>query len=395
MVKTNKYAQLLVISMNRIRRPRSIPNFTSFLVFTFLVGTLFSTNAFAQFLPYSKEWPNTEFDNRVVELSEIKSGGVPKDGIPAIDKPEFISVDFASNWLNTNEPVIVLDILGQARAYPLQILIWHEIVNETFNNRHVAVTFCPLCNASIVFDRNLDGTILDFGTTGRLRHSDLVMYDRQTESWWQQITGNGIVGIYAGVKLAQLPSQITSFGEFANAYPHGEVLSRDTGFSRKYGLNPYRGYDDINNNPFFIDQTDPRLPAMERVLNVSVNNRHRVYPFSVFKEETVINDKFNGVPLVIFSKNDAASALDQANISQSRIIPSAAAFRRDVNDQVLTFEQRDGAYYDLESGSKWNLFGHAIEGPLAGLQLKDIASGLHFAFAWLVFHPDSDIYQAN
>ena len=149
---------------------------------------LIPASSYAQFLSEAREWPNTDFNNRIVELSEIMSGGVPKDGIPAVDDPEFISIQFASEWLDPQEPVIVLDILGQARAYPLQILIWHEIVNDKLNDRYVAVTFCPLCNASIVFDRNLNGEILDFGTTGRLRHSDLVMYDRQTESWWQQIT---------------------------------------------------------------------------------------------------------------------------------------------------------------------------------------------------------------
>ena len=206
----------------------------------------------AQFLAHAREWPNTDFSNTTIDISEVISGGVPKDGIPAIDDPEFVSVESAMKWLDPLEPVIVLDILGVSKAYPLQILIWHEIVNDKLNDRYVAVTFCPLCNASIVFDRNLDGTILDFGTTGRLRHSDLIMYDRQTESWWQQITGQGVVGDFAGVELQRLPAQIVSFGEYQVAYPQGSVLSRDTGFRRDYGENPYRGYDNINNQPFLL-----------------------------------------------------------------------------------------------------------------------------------------------
>ena len=357
---------------------------------------LIPTSSYAQFLSEAREWPNTDFDNRIVELSEIMSGGVPKDGIPAIDDPEFISIESASKWLDPQEPVIVLDILGQARAYPLQILIWHEIVNDKLNDRYVAVTFCPLCNASIVFDRNLNGEILDFGTTGRLRHSDLVMYDRPTESWWQQITGRGLIGDYAGVNLERLPTQIVSYEEFRSAYPQGEVLSRDTGFRRKYGTNPYRGYDNINNIPFLLsDPADPRLPAMERVVNVSVGTNHRVYPFSVFEDEPVINDKFNTIPLVVFSKNDAASPLDGRTISESRIIPSATVFRRQIDDLLLTFEERDGAFYDLETGSQWNIFGQAIAGELAGENLRDIENGQHFAFAWLVFHPESEIYGIN
>ena len=348
----------------------------------------------AQSSPRFKDWPNTDFENSVIDLSEIRSGGPPKDGIPSIDHPEFVPVDSAVKWLNLREPVIVLDILGEAKAYPLQILIWHEIVNDMLNDRFVAVTFCPLCNASIVFDRNLDGEILDFGTTGNLRKSDLVMYDRQTESWWQQLTGSGIVGHYAGVDLDLLPSQITSFEQFALAYPEGQVLSRDTGFRRNYGDNPYRGYDDINNVPFLLsDPADSRLPAMERVVNISVNGKHRVYPFSVFGEEPVINDKFNGVSVVIFSMDDAASALDERSIADSRIIPSATVFRRQLGDHLLDFEKRDdGNFYDVQTGSQWNLFGQAVAGPLHGEELIDVTNGVHFAFAWLAFHPESEIY---
>ena len=382
--------------MKYIHQFASTLTYLPLLVTIFCIELFASANASAQFLSDKREWPNTDFDNRVIELSEIQSGGVPKDGIPAIDDPEFVSVDAAMQWLDENEPVIVLKILGKARAYPLQILIWHEIVNDVLNGKPVAVTFCPLCNASIVFNRNLDGEILDFGTTGRLRNSDLVMYDRQTESWWQQITGHGIVGIYAGVRLTRLTSQITSFREFAEAYPDSDVLSRDTGFSRRYGVNPYRGYDDINNSPFFrVDLEDDRLPPMERVLNVTVNNRHRVYPFSAFKSEPVINDNFNGVPVVIFSKPDAASALDGADISKSKIIPSATAYRREINDLVLSFERDDESFFDRETGSRWNLFGQAVQGELAGIQLPTVDSGLHFAFAWLVFYPDSDIYMSE
>lgn len=384
--------------MNRINvsvSARLVPFLVLLVTSTILWLTL--SAAEAQRFSFTRDWPNTDFDNSVINLAEIRSGGVPKDGIPAIDYPEFVSVEAATNWLNPREPVIVLDILGEAKAYPLQILIWHEIVNDTLNGRHVAATFCPLCNASIVFDRNLDGEILDFGTTGNLRNSDLVMYDRQTESWWQQITGSGIVGLYAGVELSILPSQITSFEQFKAAYPQGQVLSRDTGHRRNYGENPYRGYDDINNIPFLMsDPADPRLPAMERVINVGVNDRYRVYPFSTFREEQVINDKFNGVAIVVFSMNDAASALDGRKISDSRIIPSATAFRRQLGEHLLEFDVgEDGNFYDLQTGSQWNLFGQAIAGPLKGEKLVDVENGVHFAFAWLAFHPESEIYPGQ
>lgn len=379
------------INPNIFRHQLSI---LSVLIVTFSVMLV---DAQAQLFAPTRDWPNTDFDNSIVELSEVISGGVPKDGIPAVDAPRFVSAESAKVWLKPTEPVIVLDILGKAKAYPLQVLIWHEIVNDELNGRYVAVTFCPLCNASIVFDRNLDGTILDFGTTGRLRNSDLVMYDRQTESWWQQITGQGIVGDFAGVYLDRLPAQIVSFEQFAGAYPDAEVLSRDTGFHRSYGKNPYRGYDDINNIPFLMkDPADPRLPAMERVLNVTVGERHRIYPFSEFNHEPVINDTISGIPVVVLSMEDTASALDGGTIATSRIIPSATVYRRQLNERTLTFEQReDGLFYDLETGSQWNLFGQAVKGELLGEELNTVESGQHFAFAWLAFYPDSEIYRTN
>jgi len=358
----------------------------------FLGASLSQAQNFSQ----SRQWPNTDFDNSVIDLAEIMSGGVPKDGIPAIDSPQFVSIESAAKWLGPTEPVIALEVLGEARAYPLQVLIWHEIVNDVINGRYVAVTFCPLCNASIVFDRNVHGTVLDFGTTGNLRNSDLVMYDRQTESWWQQITGRGLVGQYAGALLSRLPAFIVSFEQFAVSYPESMVLSRETGFRRNYGSNPYRGYDDIDNIPFLLkDPVDPRLPAMERVVNVTVGNSHRLYPFSAFQTNPVINDTMQGIPLVVLSKPDAASPLDETSIANSKIIPSASAFRRQTKDRLLSFETHSERFFDLETGSEWNIFGEAIDGPLKGEQLDNIDSGIHFAFAWLVFHPESEIYSAN
>ena len=167
--------------------------------------------ALAQTAQDLAEWPKTDFSRRTVDLAEIESGGPPKDGIPAIDRPRFVGARAARAWLKPMEPVIVLRLGREARAYPIQILMFHEIVNDLVAGVPVAVTFCPLCNASIVFDRRVAGRVLDFGTTGRLRYSDLVMYDRQTESWWQQFTGKGIVGLFAGTKHARLPSEIVAF----------------------------------------------------------------------------------------------------------------------------------------------------------------------------------------
>jgi len=284
-------------------------------------------------------------------------------------------------------------------------MIYHEIVNDMINDKPVTVTFCPLCNASIVFDATVDGKPLNFGTTGRLRKSDLVMYDRQTESWWQQFTGTGIVGDFTGAQLKQLPSQIVSFDVFKTEFPDGEVLSKNTGALRPYGNNPYRGYDDINSSPFlFRDEIDPRLPPMERVLAVAKNagdgegaetqvldDSIQLVPFSVLENHPVIQLD----DIVVLATSSANSALDAASIVESRLVPSAAAFESSVSGAPVTLQlQENGRLVDAESGSEWSALGKALEGPRKGEQLKQVDRGVHFAFAWLAFNPEATLVQA-
>jgi len=357
------------------------------------IGWWFAKDLVYAQLPVSFEWPDTDFENTLVDLDEIQSGGPPKDGIPPVDDPQFDSVAEANKWLNPREPVVVVSIDGETKAYPIQILTWHEIVNDSVAGTPVTVTFCPLCNATIVFDRRKDGEVLDFGTTGRLRKSDLIMYDRQTESWWQQFTGQAIVGKMAGTVLDRLPASIVAYEDFRAAYPNSQVLSRRTGHSRAYGNNPYRGYDSIDDQPFlFFDPVDKRLPPMERVLDVSIGDTHKLYPFSVFKTEAIINDQVEDMPVVVFSRQGTLSALDGSVIADSRQVPSATAYDRRLDGNVLSFELHDGRIVDTQSGTRWNMFGTGIDGPLSGRQLDSAPGSVHFAFAWLAFNPDSEIY---
>lgn len=271
--------------------------------------------------------------------------------------------------------------------------MFHEIVNDVVGGQPVAVTFCPLCNASIVFDRRVAGALLDFGTTGKLRKSDLVMYDRQSESWWQQFTGKGIVGRCAGATLTQVPSTIASFHDFVKAYPQGRVLSRETGHVRAYGKNPYRGYDRIGDQPFlFRDPVDPPLPAMERVIGITRGGKTRVDPFAALAVKPVINDDVGGEPVVVFSHKELLSALDAETIRDSRRIPAAAAYSRKAGTRVLYFDSRDGRIVDRETGSQWDIFGRAVSGALKDTRLTPADGGVHFAFAWLAFHPQSEVY---
>ncbi len=347
--------------------------------------------------PFSTAGWQTDFSKRSVPWEEIVSGGVPKDGIPAIDAPQFESVQAADEWLEDPDPLILFEHGDTVRAYPLAILIWHEIVNDRVEELPIAVTFCPLCNASIVFDRRVDDTVLDFGVTGNLRHSDLIMYDRQTESWWQQLTGEAIVGTLTGRQLRFLPSQVIPWRDFRARFPDGQVLARpqrNGRFLRTYGRNPYVGYDSSGQPFLFLGKPDPRLPATERVLGLTTETRARAYPFSLLVQTRVLHDEFDDIPLVIFHISGMASALDAARISTGKDIGSVAVYDRRLGDRVLTFRP-DGEehFVDEQTGTRWNILGEAVAGPLQGSRLTPILHFDHFWFAWAAFFPDTELYR--
>jgi len=189
------------------------------------------------------EWPETDFEKTTVETwAEILSGGPPRDGIPALTDPAVLPAGDETRIAGT-EPVITLEIAGAPpRAYPVRYLMWHEIVNDTVGGVPVAVTFCPLCNSGITFDRRIAQGTLTFGVSGKLRNSDMIMYDRETESFWQQAIGIGIVGHFTGRTLTQLPSWMESWDEFSARNPQGLVMD-EPDHARSYGVNPYVGYD--------------------------------------------------------------------------------------------------------------------------------------------------------
>ncbi|MFP6767406.1 MAG: DUF3179 domain-containing (seleno)protein [Planctomycetaceae bacterium] len=189
---------------------------------------------------WQHEWPNTDFETTSVDLAVIFSGGPPKDGIPSIDDSDFVPVGEAD--LPDREPVIGFAVGDDIRAYPLRVLMWHKIVNDVVGGVPVAVTFYPLCNAAMVFDRR----VLGFGTTGKLRYSDLVTYDRQTESWWQQFLSEAIVSDMTGTRLKHLPARIESFAKFRERTPGSQVLTPGISFIRCYGRNPYEGCDSLS-----------------------------------------------------------------------------------------------------------------------------------------------------
>jgi hypothetical protein len=332
----------------------------------------------------------TDFARHSVPLASILPGGPPPDGIPPIDHPHYVSIAAAARFLAPLEPVIAVSTGGQARAYPLQILVWHEIVNDTLGGVPIAVTYCPLCNSAIVLDRRAAGRTLTFGTTGDLRNSDLVMWDRQTQSWWQQFDGRAIVGSLTGTQLTALDSQTLSFADFRARYPHGDVLSRDTGFERPYGQNPYEGYDtNPGSRPFdYGGRLDPRLPPIERVASITVGSDTVVVPFDTLRRHPVTAVTVGGVPSVVLFDPCVLSPLDEVKIADSRQVGTAAAFDRRLGARKLAFQPAGlGLMTDLATGSRWDITGRAVSGPLRGAQLRRLHDLNAFWFAVAAFLP--------
>ncbi len=328
-------------------------------------------------------------------IDGIVSGGPRKDGIPAIDQPRYVSMAQADGWLRPQEPVIQVEVGGVARAYPIQILIWHEIVNDELNGLPLAVTFCPLCNTAIVFQREVDGQVLDFGTTGRLRYSNLIMYDRQSESWWQQANGEAIIGDFTGTRLANYPALIVAWEDFKTAYPNGDVLSPDTGYTNPYGQNPYPGYDDINVSPFLYrgPQTPGQLPAMARVLTIELGNEAVAFPYSTLEEIGLVNSSVDSQAVLVLWQPGVVSPLQTSFTGAGRDVGAAAAYSRELDGLILNFYMENGNIYDEQTGSRWDLFGRAVAGDLAGAELHPIVAINHFWFSWAAFRPDTIIYQ--
>ena len=332
------------------------------------------------------------FPPPVIEPGDIVSGGPPPDGIPPIDDPVFASIADVDFIADDNEGVVVVEIDGDARAYPIQILIWHEIVNDEVGGVPVTITYCPLCNSAIVVERRLGDRLLDFGTSGELYQSALVMYDRQTESLWAHFTGQGLVGHYAGAQLALIPAQTLGYGAFVDAFPDGRVLTPDTGFSRRYGENPYVGYDDASTNPIggFISQPiDGRFAAKDRVVGIIDGGATFAVLLDDVAENGVVEIERPDRPLVVFHRSGLNSAIEDQLVSGGRDIGQSGVFVASAADgTALTFRRNGNEFVDDETGSTWNVLGRAVEGPLAGEQLEAVPLVDTFWFSWSTYQPD-------
>jgi hypothetical protein len=330
-------------------------------------------------------------DEPLVDPDDIISGGPPPDGIPPIDDPKFLAPEDAT-FLADREPVLAVEIDGDAKAYPLQIMTWHEIVNDEIAGVPVAVTYCPLCNTGIAFERpTIDGELLDFGTSGKVYNANLGTY-------WAQATGQALVGPYSGEQLEFVPARILSFGDWRDEHPDGLVLSLDTGHERPYGENPYVGLDTSERPFLFAGDLDERLPATSRVLGIARAGDIVAFPYESVAADAVdgwavVTEQVAGDPVVVFWKAGTYSALDTERIVSGRDVGAIAAYRPEADGRPLTFEVGRAGIVDRETESVWSILGRAVSGPLEGEQLVPELAIDSFWFDWAAFHPETRIWE--
>jgi len=353
-------------------------------------------------LPEGPSALNNPFDSLfpepLIDPAEILAGGPPPDGIPPIDVPRFVSVADADSWLSDTEPVLLVDIEGDVRVYPVQILIWHEIVNDVVGGVPIAVTYCPLCNSAITFDRTVRGVETTFGTSGSLYVANLVMYDRATESLWNQLDGRAVVGVLTGEVLDQIPSPMVSWAEVRDDRPDALVLDRNrTGAQRDYGTNPYTGLDDPDGQPFlFAGDIDARARAMQRIVALETNGVATAWTLDAIAGigATVTTGEAGGEPIVILWAPGQSSALEQPDIADGRDVGTVGVFSAALDDTTLEFAVNNGVIVDIGTGSEWNVLGEAKSGQFEGSQLTPIVFVRTFWFSWSTFRPDTTLIES-
>jgi hypothetical protein len=338
---------------------------------------------------------NDAFPEPLIDLDRVLSGGPPPDGIPPIDNPIFQTAA-AVDWLAPAEAVLALEIEGEARAYPIQVMTWHELVNDTIGDVPVTVSYCPLCNSALAYDRRVDDRILDFGTSGRLFNSSLVMYDRQTESLWTHFDATAVAGTLTGTHLTTYPISTVSWEDFRTAYPEGLVLTRNTGHNRGYGRNPYSGYDDPSTRPFLYDgDYDPRLDPKTRVVVVRDPDQPAVaLPLTDLLSAGVLEFDAHGRSLIAILDTGTASPLDRAGLADGYDQGAVGVFVDTLDGADVSLTRVDGGFLDAVSGLTFDVFGRALADSgtdVSGIELEPVEHLDTFWFAIAAFDSDVEI----
>ena len=344
----------------------------------FYYGESISQTTFTGESDASSELAMMETDGvkHLIPLDRIKGGGPPKDGIPSIDNPVFADVQ-SSQFMSDSDTVIGLDINGEVKAYPIFILVWHEIVNDNVGGIPVSVTYCPLCYTNQVFERIVEGQEVEFGTSGKLYNSNLLMYDRLTESYWSQALGIAVKGELTGYQLNLIPFDVITWGDWKTLHPDTLVLTTDTGHIRSYATDPYGNYYTEPRIMFPVEHSDDRLHPKEIIIGFSQGDTYKAYKQNDVESEILINDFIGDTPVMLvslFSEN-------------------SRAFERTVDDNTLDFVYDDGKILDVQTNSEWNYDGLSISGENNGMQLKRMPIEPGFWFEWVAFHPQTLVYD--
>lgn len=315
--------------------------FKKFSPFLVLIIAILAVFIYQQFMRNDFNFKTTTGDSAIkhsIPLEEIYDGGPGKDGIPSIDDPKFISVSEAKQEFQPDGLGLAVSLNGEDRFYPYQILVWHELVNDKIGETPILVSFCPLCGSGLVFERKINGEEVEFGVSGKLHNSDLLMYDRKTDTLWAQILGEAVVGELTGTQLKQLEANVIPFKVFAEKFSNGKVLSKETGFARNYNTGPYGNYDQSSDLFFPVSKQDNRLPVKTRVLGIEVEGKFKAYVIEKLALNQKIVDQFNG--------------------------------------HVLDLAYNDGVVVIRDNTTNQTIF------PVNT-----------FWFAWFAFHPDTELYQ--
>lgn len=256
----------------------------------------------------------------LIPLQDILSGGPPKDGIPSIDHPQFVGAGDAT-FLSENDLGLLLTVGNDTRFYPFLILNWHEIVNDTVGGKPVMITYCPLCATAIVYDRNISKGVAEFGVSGFLYQSNLLMYDRPTDSLWSQATAQAVVGLLTGEKLKAVRSDVMRFSTVLEQHPTAQVLSTDTGYRRDYSRDPYEGYERDSGTYFPVRKTDTRLHAKEVVYGIVVNGITKAYPLSLLQKSHIVTNDVGGVRIEVAYDTSTQAVTFRSAETGEEIIP--------------------------------------------------------------------------
>lgn len=318
-----------------------------------------------------------------IPTTAVFDGGPGKDGIPSIDNPSFADIASQETNIPDDDLVVVVKAGDEIKAYAHNILDWHEIVNDAFDDGlSLALTYCPLTGTAIGWNREINGSVTTFGVSGLLYNSNLIPYDRATDSYWSQMLNESVSGELINQAIVRYPVSEMTFAAFKEEFPDGKVLTRNTGFNRTYGLYPYGSYLTTDNTLFPVDRRDDQIFSKERVLGVQTGNLTRVYQLSLFESDNFLTDTMDGQDLIIFGNQ----AQGYAN----------AYIAKTLNDEVLTFESIDGPNGVVardQFGNEWNLFGEAVSGPNAGETLRSAPAYIGFYFAWVAFNADVEIFE--